>query len=160
VILLETWRWEFYAFQSKAEGCPVQMWFDGLPQDHRDEITDLLDYVRNTTGRPWPDKVYDPLEGAGGISEIKVENIPYERDGKLVEVTYRIYGFFGPKERKHTYTFLHAWEKDAKNDRLGKKIAKGRLDELSRRGSNVGVRKFDFEGKSDPQAQTRPRRPS
>ena len=101
-----------------------------------------------------------PLRGEGGISEIKVENISYERDGKLVEVTYRIYGFFGPKGHKHAYTFLHAWEKSAKNDRLGKKIAKGRLDELRRGGPEAGVRKFDFEGKSDPQTQTKPRRPS
>ena len=160
MVILETWRWEFYAFVSKAEGCPVQSWFDGLPLDHKDEIVDLLDYVRNTTGRPWPEKMYDPLKGAGGISEIKVEKIPCERNGKLIEITYRMYGFFGPKERKHSYTFLHAWEKNVKNDRLGKKIAKGRLDELLRGGTDAGVRQFDFEGRSDSQTEARPRRPS
>ena len=160
MVTFETWRWKFYVFESEAEGCPVQRWFDSLPQDHRDEIVDLLDYVRNTTSKPWPEKVYDSLKGEGGISEIKVENIPCEREGELIEVTYRMYGFFGPKEYKYSYTFLHAWEKNVKNDRLGKQLAKGRLGELLRGGSGTGVRQFDFEGKSGPQTQEKSRRPN
>src|ERR1700683_1903902 len=147
VIPLETWRWEFLAFESVAEGHPVQEWFNNLPEDHREEIIDLLDYVRNTTGRPWPKKIFDPLKGEGGISEIKPANIPCLRDGKVKVITYRMYGFFGPPGHEHTYTFLHCAEKDVKNDRTGKQIAKGRLDEIERRTARV--HKFDHTGKSD-----------
>jgi hypothetical protein len=134
------------------------MWFDNLPPDHRDEIAALLRYVRVTTNKPWPERVYDPLAGEDGISELKAENIRCERAGKVVSVTYRIYGFFGPTE--HSYTCLHAWEKKAKNDRLGKDIAKGRLEELKRNGPSTGVCEFEYEKDVDSPVEERPRRPS
>ena len=158
MVTFETWRWEFLAFKSAAEGCPVQRWFDGLPQDHKEEIIDLLDHVRNTTNRPWPDKIFDPLKGAGGISEIKPTNIPCLRDGRVKEITYRMYGFFGPKGHEHTYTFLHCAEKDVKNDAIGKQIAKGRLGEIER--GSAGVHKFKFQEEPDSEIEERPRRPN
>ena len=158
MVLFNKWRWQFLAFESAAEGCPAQAWFDGLPQDHKEEIIDLLDYVRNTTNRPWPDNVYDALKGEGGISEIKVQNIRCLRDGKVREITYRIYGFFGPKGYEHAYTFLHGTEKSVKNDRSGKQIAKGRLGELAR--GTGGVREFKFEKEPDSEIEERPRRPN
>jgi len=158
VVTFETWRWEFYAFVSEAEGCPVQSWFDGLPQEDREEIVDLLDRVRNTTNRPWPERIYDPLKGEGGISEIKVENLTRLREAKVEEITYRIYGFFGPRHLEHSYTFLHGTEKSAKNDRLGKAIAKGRLEEIAR--SIAGVQKFNHKGRSGTKVEEKPRRPN
>lgn len=156
MIILEEWRWEFHAFVSKAEGCPVQSWFDGLPQEDKEEIVDLLDRVRITTNKPWPERVYDPLRGEGGISEIKVENLTRMREGKVKEITYRIYGFFGPKHLEHSYTFLHGTEKSAKNDRIGKNIAKGRLDEIAR--GTAGIQKFNHKGRSPSETQQGPRR--
>ncbi|HXM22280.1 MAG TPA: hypothetical protein VN948_13570 [Terriglobales bacterium] len=129
-----------------------------LPPDHKEEIVELLDYVRNTTNRPWPDKIYDPLKGAGGISEIKPTNIRCLRDGKVKEITYRMYGFFGPKGYDRTYTFLHCVEKDVKNDRIGKQIAKGRLDEIER--GSAGVHKFNLTEDVASAIAERPRRPS
>lgn len=134
----------------------MQTWFDGLPQDHKEEITDLLEYVRVMTDRPWPEKIFDPLKGEGGISEIKVPNIRCLRDGEVREITYRIYGFFGPKRYKHSYTFLHGAEKDVKNDRIGKQIAKGRFGEIERQ--SAGVHKFKFEKEPDSEVEAGSRR--
>ena len=158
VILSNTWPWEFFGFRSEAEGCPVQYWFDNLGDEDREEITDLLGYIRPMTNRPWPEKVFDPLKGEGGISEIRVENIRCFREGKVQEVTYRIYGFFGPREYEHSYTFLHGTRKEARNDRIGKQIARGRLDEIIR--GIAGVHKFEFTKRPNSAVEARPRRPS
>src|SRR5216683_506194 len=115
MIVEKTWRWRFLAFESLREGRPLQEWFDPLPDDDKWEITDLLDALQKVTDRRWPKEVFDPLLGAGGISEIKIPNIKCFRDSEFKIVTYRIYGFFGPY--KQCYTFLHGKEKDVKNDR-------------------------------------------
>jgi hypothetical protein len=153
-----TWRWEFLGFQSVAEGCPVQVWFNSLPEEpDRYEITDLLDALQKVNDRLWSKEVFDPLEGAGGISEIRIPNIRCVRDGKVRSITYRIYGFFGPRGCEHTYTFLHGSEKKVKNDTIGKQIAKGRLDELL--GGFADVHKFEFQKESDSAASERARSP-
>lgn len=152
----KTWRWEFLAFRSTAEGCPVQRWFDELPEDDRYEITELLYFLQKTNDRLWPDAVFDPLRGAGGISEIKFPNIRCFRDGKVKSITYRIYGYFGPTGQGYCYTFLHGTRKDVKNDTVGKQIAKGRLDELYRGGSSVSVVKFNFEKEPDSEIKEGP----
>jgi hypothetical protein len=146
-----TWRWRFLGFRSVAEGRPVQAWFNSLPEEpDRYEITDLLDALQKVNDRPWAKEVFDPLEGAGGISEIKIPNIRCERDGKFKCITYRIYGFFGPKAYERSYTFLHGTEKEVKNDAIGKQIAKGRLDELL--GGFADVHKFEFQ--EEPNSET------
>ena len=154
----KTWWWEFLAFRSTAEGRVVQAWFNGLPEDDKYEIADLLDALQKTNDRLWPKEAFDPLKGAGGISEIKIPNIKCFRDGKTKIITYRIYGYFGPY--KHCYTFLHGKEKDVKNDTIGKQIAKGRLGELQR-GLSTGVAsvdKFEFEAGVDSKTEEEPRR--
>jgi hypothetical protein len=152
-----TWRWGFLGFESAAEGRPVQAWFNALPEEpDRYEIVDLLDALQKLNDRLWPKEVFDPLSGAGGISEIKVPNIRCFRDGKARQITYRIYGFFGPEGYEHCYTFLHGTEKGVKNDRTGKQIAKGRLDELL--AGHAGAHKFEFEeGPASTAAQRSPR---
>jgi hypothetical protein len=152
------WRWDFLGFESKAEGRPVQRWFDSLPDEpDRYEITDLLDALQKVNDRLWPKEVFDPLLGAGGISEIRIPNIRCERDGKVKVITYRIYGYFGPKQYEHSYTFLHGAQKEVKNDTLGKQIAKGRLDELL--GGFADVHKFEFQKESYPTTPERPPNP-
>jgi hypothetical protein len=150
----KTWRWEFLGFESLAEGRPVQAWFDALPEDPEHyEITDLLDSLQKTNDRLWPEEVFDPLRGASGISEIRIPNIRCFRDGKYKIITYRIYGFFGP--RNHCYTFLHGTDKDVKNDTIGKQIAEGRLDEI--RGGLATVHKFEFQKESNSPPEKGPR---
>lgn len=157
--LEKTWRWQFLGFKSTAEGCPVQVWFNAVPEEpDRYEIIDLLDTLQKTNDRLWPDEVFDPLRGAGGISEIKIPNIRCFRDGKVKSITYRIYGFFGPRGYDHSYTFLHGTEKKVKNDTIGKQIAKGRLDELAR--GIATVHKFEFQEKSDSPLEEGARRPN
>lgn len=156
--LERTWRWEFLGFESAAEGRPVQVWFDALPEEpDRYEITDLLDALQKINDRLWPKEIFDPLIGAEGISEIKIPNIRCLRDGKVKIITYRIYGFFGPKGYGHCYTFLHGTDKDVKNDTIGKQIAKGRLDELT--GGFANVHKFEFQEESDSAVAKRTPRP-
>jgi Phage derived protein Gp49-like (DUF891) len=153
------WRLQFLAFQSSAEGRPVQDWFDGLPEDDKWEIVDLLDALQKINGRRWPDEVFDPLQGAGGISEIKIPNIKCFRASKYQMITYRIYGYFGPKGY---YTCLHGTAKDVKNDEEGKRIAKRRLDELQRglRNGVASVSKFNFEEGIDSATSERASRPN
>jgi hypothetical protein len=148
---IEKWRWTFCGFESIAEGRPVQIWFNSLSEVERDEITDLLVYLQNMTASLWRRPEFDPLNGDVGISEIRVPELRLSKKGKIKKVTYRIYGFHGPTER--TYTFLHATDKEVKNDKLGKSIARARLFEL-RRGAAT-IHKFDFEGKLDPKAVPR-----
>jgi hypothetical protein len=152
----KTWRWEFWGFQSAADRRPVQAWFDGLPQDDKEETEDLLNQVRNFTHRQWPEWVFDPLKGEGGISEIKVPEIRSFRGGKYVVITYRIYGYFGPE--KHCYTFLHGTDKDEKNDRIGKRIAQERLNAI--RTQIADAHRFVFEGELNSEAEEKPGRPN
>jgi hypothetical protein len=128
------WKCQFLCFESAVEGRPVQFWFSGLPDNDRYEILDLLNALSNATRSQWRRPEFDPLEGAGGISEIRVPNIRSESGC----VTYRIYGYFGPGSRE--YCFLHGTKKEVKNDEDGKRIAKKRLDQL--RSGQGKVHKF------------------
>jgi Phage derived protein Gp49-like (DUF891) len=131
------WLWEFRGYQTLDERKPVQDWYNKIPDSHRAEIVSLILFLRKETTRPWARYEFDPLVGAGGISEIKVPNIR----GTEGQITYRLYGFFGPGQ--HQYTLLHCNKKDRKNDRPGKRIAKQRFDEILRQQADTHV--FDFE---------------
>jgi len=111
-------------FESLSGDRPVQLWFDTLPDDDRYEILDLLNMLSNVTSKQWTRPEFDRLEGAGGISEIRVP----ELRSASGSVTYRIYGYFGPVSRQ--YCFLYGTDKKVRNDEKGKRIAKNRLDEL------------------------------
>jgi hypothetical protein len=142
VELGQKWRWEFYCFESVNDGLPVQDWFNGLTTIEREEVLDLLGYLQNMTDRLWRRPEFDPLDGENGISEIRVPELRVSKQGKIEKVNYRIYGCRGPGER--IYTFLHATDKDVKNDELGKAIARGRLAQLKR--GDATNRKFNFAG--------------
>src|SRR5271156_2248189 len=119
------WFWRFRAFESVLEGRPVQAWYNELPDDAKDEIRDLLNYLQKLTNKLWRRPEFDGLDGAGGISELRPPDIPLEITGELEVVTYRIYGYFGPSYG--VYTFLHGVRKDVRNDTHGKRIARDRL---------------------------------
>src|SRR6266436_6214854 len=107
----EDWKWAFLGFESSGEGRPVQSWFDALSDDEQDVVVDTLVYLETLTTTRWPKESYDPLPGAGGISEIKLREFRGLQHGTVQRITLRIYGFFGPKEQKHSYTFLHGTDK-------------------------------------------------
>jgi hypothetical protein len=118
------------------------VWFDGLPEDAKDEIRDLLGYLEKMTATKWRRPEFDPLEGDSGISELRASNTSSENNGEIKTAIRRIYGFFGPKERKRSYTFLHGAEKIVGNDKNGKRIARERLKRLER--GEATVHEFEF----------------
>jgi hypothetical protein len=140
--MAEDWKWTFLGFESEVEGRPVQVWYDGLSQDDQDMLLDTLLYLEKMTDRRWPDSVYNALEGAGGISEIRIPEFRGIRNGTLQRITLRIYGFFGPREFKESYTFLHGTDKKVRNDKDGKGIGKRRLDEIW--NGHATVHKFSY----------------
>jgi hypothetical protein len=133
----EMWQWEFLGFESVAEGQPVQAWFNSLPDEAKDEIVDLVQHLRTATSTLWRRPEFDPLQGEGGISELRPANVRTEQG----TATYRIYGFRGNR----VYVLLHGNRKGVANDRQGKQIGRRRLAELQRREATT--HKFDFEGK-------------
>jgi hypothetical protein len=135
--LAEEWQWRFLCFKSEREGNPVQKWFDGLPDEAQEEIRDLLGYLRVKTKSKWEEPEFDPLKGEGGISELRPSPILREESGKVRKYTCRIYGFFGPKEYEHSYTFLHGNDKNVRNDIDGKRIAKEHLGQIEHRQATV-----------------------
>jgi hypothetical protein len=138
VIERTEWRWQFLGFESVEEGRPVQHWYDGLPEEVKDEIRDLLDYLGKITDKLWRKPEFDPLRGAGGISELRPDKVSVERNGRIETETYRIYGFF----RQRTYIFLHGKRKGVKNDQPGKQTAVRRLQLLEQ--GNATVHEFEF----------------
>lgn len=122
------------------EGRPVQSWYDNLPEDAKDEIRDLLNYLQKLTSSLWRRPEFDELDGAGGISELRPPDITLEVAGELETLTFRIYGYFGPTEG--VYTFLHGARKDVKNDTRGKRVARKRLQQLER--GEATTHEFEF----------------
>jgi hypothetical protein len=141
----EKWVWEFWGFKSDAEGCPVQVWFHALPEEAKEEIRDLVRYLRVKTRSKWQKPSFDPLRGSCGISELRPDDVSAEVNGRLEEFTYRIYGFFGPGQ--HAYTFLHGTRKEATNDRQGKEIACRRLEAIKLKRATVHG--FRFQSRHD-----------
>lgn len=140
--MADQWTWEFQEFKSDREGCPVKRWYDALSEDDTDEVINVVRYLQTMTSRPWPRDFFDPLEGEGGISEIRIPEIAREANGRIVKITYRIYGV---RDRR-SYTFLHATDKKRRNDLDGKGTANRRFGEL--RDNRATVRKFNFEKRS------------
>lgn len=129
----------FLAFESAEDGQPVQSWFNNLPADHRDAIKDRLSYLQVMPRSDWDEPFFDPLMGEGGeISEIRFDPIKCIR-GKFY---YRIYGFFGLEEEE-SYKFLHATNKNRRNDRHGKSTSKKRLRQLQ--VGEATLHKFDLD---------------
>lgn len=131
--------WAFYGFQSEAEGPVVQLWYDGLDFDAQLEIVNLVAHLRVRPGGLWVRPDFDPLDGEGGISELRPNNVRTDQG----DACYRIYGIREHPD-KHSYTFLHGTDKDVTNDLEGKAIAKRRLHELRHGGGSI--HRFDFEG--------------
>lgn len=114
--------WTFRAYQTPAGNKPVVDWIMALSPDGRDELVDIILYMRLRPQNEWAAEHFKPLED--GISEIRF------RDGDLV---CRIYGYFGPTWHVQSYALLVGAEKKVKNDRDSKELAKSRRDQIERR---------------------------
>jgi hypothetical protein len=133
----------------------VQPWFNKLRIEAKEEIVDLVLHMRARIARQWKLPEFDPLDGEGGISELRPNDIRCE-EGSL---TYRIYGLRGYPD-KWSYIFLHGVRKEEKNDREGKSFAKWRLQQLHEEHLRTGepaAHIFDFSGRSDSEIGARNR---
>jgi len=139
--------WTFYGYQTPAEGRDVQDWFDGLEEEERDEIRDILGYLQKLTPAAWRDKPdFEPL--GDEVSEIKIKvHVAH------LKRIYRIYGAFWPEGKRYSYTLLLGKNKKVDNDRRGKKEAIKRLKKLRRREATI--HEFEFEKGSDRQTSAR-----
>jgi hypothetical protein len=145
----EGWQWTFSSYWGTREGKAVQIWFDNLPIEAKEEVGDLCQKLAAATSSLWRRPEFDPLDGESGISEIRPNNIPTSVGNK----TYRIYGFFGPHSRE--YTFLHGTEKKTRNDKNGKRIARERLSLI--RNKQATTHKFDFTPSDSAEIKAQPR---
>jgi hypothetical protein len=132
----------FYGILVRDEGCAVQDWYNGLGDNAQLEIANLVDHLSGLAFGLWRRPEFDPLEGEGGISELRPRNIRTE-DGNFV---YRIYGIRG-HPNKDSYTLLHGTDKDVNNDTEGKSVAKWRLQQLER--GEARTHRFDLSGLAD-----------
>jgi hypothetical protein len=137
------WHWGFRAFESAQEGHPVQDWFDGLPQEVKDEICDLLGYLENMTDRIWKRPGFDPLKPEK-FSELRADDVPVETEEGIKTFYCRMYGFFGKGQNRQSFIFLHGTAKEQRNDRQGKRIARQRLAQLN--AGKATTHEFEFEG--------------
>jgi hypothetical protein len=137
---------KFFGIDVKDEGRVVQEWFDALSLDAQLEILNMALHLESLPMGRWQRPDYDPLDGEGGISEVR----PKDVRGQSGNITYRIYGWRGHPD-KNSYTFLHGTDKDVKNDLEGKAEAKRRVGQLVR--GEARIHEFDFTPKaiSDPQ---------
>jgi phage-related protein len=127
---LREWNWRFRGFETLGGDRVVQKWFDGLPEDAKEEFQDILGYLQRVANHLWQRPRFDQLEDR--ISEVRA---------KAQSGVYRMYGYFGPS--RETYTFLHGTEKKVRNDAKGKRTAKDRLRQLER--NEARTHEFEFE---------------
>jgi len=127
----------FYGIDVNGEGRIVQDWFNGLILEAREEILNLVLHLERLPMGLWRRPDFDPLEGEGGISELRPMSVRCA-EGNIV---YRIYGLRGYPD-SHSYMFLHGTDKDEKNDIEGKEHAKRRARQLARKEAHA--HKFDF----------------
>jgi hypothetical protein len=120
----EQWYWTFWGYESRLKNRPVAVWINKLSQPARDELVDVLCYMRVSPNNEWLPQHFRLLDD--GISEIRFQDADH---------WLRIYGFFWPD--RMCYTMLHGTEKKVKNDKDGKNLAKSRRDELKKREASV-----------------------
>lgn len=130
---MESVRWSFHAFETPAEGRPVQDWFDALSEAEKDEIRDTVVYLQHLHPAGWKYPRFEPL--GDGLSEIRI------KVGSL-NVWIRIYGFFWPQQTRFSYTLLYGGSKKVKNDKHGKNEAIRRKRLLE--NGKAGIHEFSF----------------
>jgi putative component of toxin-antitoxin plasmid stabilization module len=123
--------WTFRGYVTDAGAKVVQRWFfDILDIDERDLIRDRVNRLKDIERHLWVKPGFAPV--GEGLFEIRRDT----QAGWL-----RIYGFF-PADRHH-FVVLAGNDKQAKNDKTGKNLAKQRW-KLLKQGIG-GTHGFDFE---------------
>lgn len=130
---------EFFGIDVQDEGRVVQEWHDGLIEDAQIEILNMVLHLARLPMGLWDRPDFDPLDGEGGISELRPRDIRSDSGN----VTYRIYGW-KKYPTKNSYTFLHGTDKEEKNDVEGKECAMRRAQQLFTGGAHP--HKFNFYG--------------
>jgi hypothetical protein len=134
----QEWNWQFFGFQWLNGNKPVQDWFDGLPDDAKDEARDTIGYLRYLPPHLWKRPRFDPLSGED-VTEVRFDTATN---------TYRIYGFFGGlDDKRQIYTFLYGADKKTRNDLKGKREA-SKLRRIVER-KEATVHRFEFYRESD-----------
>jgi hypothetical protein len=128
----QSYNWTFYGFETAGKNRPVSDWINALSPDAKDELVDMLLYMRIRPPNEWGAEHFKPLEE--GLSEIRFKDS---------DAVCRIYGHFGPVSCFQSYTMLVGAEKKVSNDRDSKKLAKTRRGQLER--NEARIYKFDFE---------------
>jgi hypothetical protein len=123
--------WTFRGFETPVGNRPVRDWILALSEDGREELIDIVLYMRIRPPHEWAAEYFKPLED--GISEIRFRDL---------DSVCRIYGYFGPTRYFQSYTLLVGAEKKVKNDRDSKQLAKSRRDQLER--GEAGSHTFSF----------------
>jgi hypothetical protein len=116
---------------NRTNNRPVRDWINGLDEDARDELVDILSYMQVRPNSEWHPENFTAIETQ--LSEIRFGTADH---------WYRIYGFFWPGRRD--YTFLNGTEKKVRNDREGKRLAKERRDRLLR--GEASIHPFAIQG--------------
>ena len=57
------WNWQFYGLQWANGNKPVQEWFDGLPEDAKEELRDTIRHLQHLPYHLWKKPQFDRLAG-------------------------------------------------------------------------------------------------
>jgi hypothetical protein len=134
------WRFYGYVTPAPAKAKDVQVWFDSLTEEEKDDARDVLGYLRVQPRHLWREpgfKSFDPE-----ISEIRFK-------ANTTKKAYRVYGAFWPAGKRLSYTFLIGKNKKVNNDQDREKEAQKRLKRLQR--GEASVHEFKFENESHSQ---------
>ena len=130
--------WTFYGYRTPAGGNEVQDWFDALLDEERDEARDAIGYLQRQPIELWVKPEYFPL--GDGLSEIRFKVSSLNK-------VYRIYGFFWPRGKRHSYTFLLGHDKKVGNPRHD--IAEARKRKANVESGRATTHEFEFQKRTD-----------
>ena len=118
--------WTFYGFETPAGNRPLKVWIDFLPVEARDELVDILVFMKTRPPNEWAAEHFRPLEDA--ISEVRFRSADF---------IWRVYGYFGPDWHVQSYTFLVGTDKKVSNQKDAKQLAKVRRGQIQTREARV-----------------------
>lgn len=133
--MVQTWRVRGYVTPTGVRD--VQRWIDKLEGGARDELEDVLNYLRISDIRDWKRPYFGPMQG--GLHEIRF------RHGN---VEYRILGSFGPglQEFSMLVGATKTWGKGRKKNQYAPKDAiktarnrKGEIDRNAARTAEIVI---------------------
>lgn len=130
----EPFDWSFFGYVTPAGNKLLQEWFDGLPVEAREEITDAINSIQAVPNHLWTRPLFDQLDH--GISEFRVS-------APAVSRNFRIYGYFGPTTGRQVYTFLLGADKKRGHQQKEQDEAKKRMNRVET--GEADTREFDFE---------------